>query len=86
MENDDGEGYLKMTRRPGWGPNRIRPNPNDENERTTIWSNETIYSMFFVSCMHPDYIYYYDKVKGTEKENLWLDAGEELDVIQNASE
>ena len=51
--------YLKKPRDVGTGPVRIgKP----------IILDQDIYSLFWISTMHPDYIYYYDKIDPNEDE------------------
>ena len=57
--------YHKFARPPGTGPSRID---------TTLVLNDDIYSQYFVSTMHSDYIYYHTEfaVAGDEKNDAEL--------------
>jgi hypothetical protein len=53
--------YIKMVREPGEGPVRIG---------LSMSLDEDIYSMLFVACIDPDYLFYYTQIAGTENDFL----------------
>lgn len=60
-DSDEEENYREKKREPGAGPARIGQ---------SIILNEDIYSMFFISTMRPAYLHYYQKIEGTDAENI----------------
>ena len=69
--------YKDYKREIGSGPLRIG---------NSIQLDEDIYSLFFVSTMHPDYIYYYDKILDTEHEKFFENVKDILAKSQQPSD
>ena len=60
-DSEEEGNYREKKRKPGTGPARIGQ---------SIILNEGIYSMFFISTMHPAYLHYYKNIKGTDAEDI----------------